>query len=549
MNRSMIRLFDPVSGTFRPQEVTCGYCAVCRQNKQNDWFTRMAKHSEDYKYVYFVTFTYASPETADTVGCNWVRYYNRLGMPQTKRLQVGKLYQTALYDMHKRVGTVFSRNASNTKHELKELPAAVPQKAMQNMWKKLRSLMDQAYKDVDHELTYYSCYEYGHTFGHCHHHAIVWSKVPIGYGTFQNAWSRKYVEVDGEVVPYRGQKKNAGKPFLTSFGHVDYVDLVANGSMANGGKDANGKHVFGYVCKYLQKQEFNDLQLRDGFNRLPDCLGVELMFGESEQFFPSKRTTKIYNNEVYDYRNFKKLFKPYTRCSTRNAIGLRYAISRLNDFEKGNFAISASSGDDPLTMPSYFVSQTKQSILPFRTPYSVLGSRTNALGNLKINLHNLEILAILNSSTSRRFHSCKAAWKAAKRAGLWSNSRADTIRQLTFYDKTNKFYYTLKFCHGKIVYSISSYQRGVGYLERDQVFIEQFLSVYKECVERYSKFMDIFHKAAREREYFLEAFKSRLKANAIDWADLKYECEKRNLERIHGNQRLYHALHEREYNS
>ena len=67
INKVTISRINQSTGVTEDVEVPCGKCVHCKNTHINEWFTRMSLHSEYYPYVYFITFTYASPTSTSSV--------------------------------------------------------------------------------------------------------------------------------------------------------------------------------------------------------------------------------------------------------------------------------------------------------------------------------------------------------------------------------------------------------------------------------------------------------------------------------------------------
>lgn len=557
-NKTKVWVNDPLTSTRKQIEVPCGQCLHCRNTRLNEWYARMFLHSFHYKHVYYVTFTYASPETADTVGCDYLVRY-RWGKEFKVPICVGKKYQVALNDMHRSTGTVFSRNTSNTHGALKALPGVINEKHMQNMWKKLRFLAPEG-----SDISYYYCSEYGHKYGHCHHHAIVWSMQPLPEHYFKQAWSRVYCELKDSqgkslVVPFRGQKKHLvpGSRFACPFGHVDYQEITQEIAQ-NQGFDKNGKFVFAYVCKYLCKKEFTKVQVDDVWNSLPQACryvrpldeidydtGEVLSEGVRRPYRIELEGLRTFKGLNYDYDSFVQEVSPFTRCSTRKAIGKDYANSRIEDFKKQNFNIGKDRQGKSLVLPSYFREFTKQRLLPYRIKVTQEGKATNSVGSVKVAIAHLKAICRWNGLL--RSASCSTLDFVSGVLADTYPDLGDLRRRLSFYDVTNGVRYDLDTrptgpCAG-FVYHLRKYDRHARVFKSEGFLdVADFLKVYEECVAQYKEFTDYYKKIALENQQLFECYKERLKQSGLDYGELM-EKATNNIkfdEEVH--QTLYHDM-------
>lgn len=119
--------------------VPCGYCAVCRQNKMQDWVTRITHEMAVSVCCYFVTLTYSDAN-----------------LP--------------LND---------------------DGDSLLVKPDLQKFFKRLRKSF---------QLRYFAVGEYGTKFGRAHYHLILFAQYPIPYDAINKAWGLGFIHV-GKVTP------------------------------------------------------------------------------------------------------------------------------------------------------------------------------------------------------------------------------------------------------------------------------------------------------------------------------------------------------------
>lgn len=540
LHKHTISTVDPLDGTTRIIDVPCGTCDHCINTYRNEWYTRMFLHSLDYEYIYYITLTYASPDTADTVGVDYVERIDRFGKLQKYTICRGSHYRAALQDMHRRTGTLFSCNDHNTYGVRKSLPSALNGLHFTNYIKYLRKITGA-------DLTFYGCGEYGHKFGHPHFHVIVWSHQPISYIQFRQAWSRVYCKMpDGSIIPYRGQKD--GSRFACPFGHVDFADLKNNGTFDAGSMDKAGRFVFGYVCKYLNKKEFSTTQLDEAWRQLPFIVDMD-GFGKRTQFLPLSTVIddqytlthdtsqslytdnlgnplRTYNGVVYTYSSFKKAFAPFTRCSTRKAIASGFVNTYIEDFKRQSYHLPTDSQGKSLVLPSYFVRKAREAILPLRLFTSRKGTHSSSVGNLQAQMSNLHSLVSWHNA-SRLFDLNSQDYKflACSDSGLQFPAegcglspieclRRGVYREVSFYDVVNRVYYIPHFSDRAgegIYFDIVRYHRELKdtpYVVEDTISCSDLCAYYCRMCDEYKVHTERLRQIAQDNDAAFTRFRS-----------------------------------------
>lgn len=306
-----VRMFDAYTRGDVIRDVPCGKCLHCRNTHVNEWVTRLYAQSMYSQNVYFVTLDYAPFELTSSVAAKLAAetaaVYHNINITKKYGMQPLILCKNHLQDYFKRL----RRNTSKTLH-------------------------------------YFACGEYGtHAggkgFGRPHFHIIIFTNHEFSQQEFEAAWT-----INGYKI-----------------GRVDVHDLRRNGSFdcQNSG-EFSSKYVFRYVCKYLQKGDFDFEKLstinyhRTYYNSIkevcetrPDLFTIEY--------------SKDPKMADYKWSDYIKDYSPFTCCSKRPSIGAGYLNDNLSRFSEGDFRLFGLPKECSPVFPRYFLKKTKEHLCPF----------------------------------------------------------------------------------------------------------------------------------------------------------------------------------------
>lgn len=223
-------------------------------------------------------------------------------------------------------------SSSNQFGEIQPTPLVLRKDHLQKFFKRLR-------KNTCIKFKYYACGEYGHKYARPHYHMILWSNDPISKMDIYRAWSTT------DVYGYR-----------RIIGRIDYNDLMQNGTMSS-------RHSFKYVCKYLQKRDFD-------FDKLPTCSNhnklKDRLYGKSS-WLDAKNARVVKSIESKDEIDvlYRKAFGPFMLCSKSPSIGSGYLYDHIDRFQEKDFRLFGVQDKD-LIFPRYYVRKTKEVLCPFK---------------------------------------------------------------------------------------------------------------------------------------------------------------------------------------
>ena len=379
-----VNIYDAHQQVKRKITVACGCCYHCIESKINEWCTRMYAHAEDFKNVYFVTLTYRS--------------FTSVELPYNK-LVINKL-QDAIWHYD---------NFNITKH-FSYNPCLLVKSHYQNFLKRLRKNTGLT------DLTFVLCGEYGKTYGRPHFHMILFTNGELTERDIKRAWSVCLWRSNDGVWSYRRNQSKNGRPFDAPIGHVDFHNLVSNGSFNTAIKikvdntSLSAARCFAYVCKYVCKRDnvnysrvslayrscihkekrfavyTNDVQWSQVRKWLQDCgysftienatdNSLKQFIYEKFIFSPDDRVYSqnlsavkkcslyghSYDVEVFPskYYEFREMYTPFVEFSRGTPIGSLYAGRHVQEFAQGIFNKPILQ-DTGFVVPSYFRSKASQ---------------------------------------------------------------------------------------------------------------------------------------------------------------------------------------------
>jgi len=378
--------------------------------------------------------------------------------------------------------STFNQNGVN-----QNTPLVLRKDHLQKFFKRLR-------KNTGIKFKYYACGEYGHKYGRPHYHMILWSNEPISKMDIYRAWSTT------DVYGYR-----------RVIGRIDFNDLMQNGTIKT-------RHSFKYVCKYLQKRDFDfeKLPTKDLHNNLKIWLYDRKSYVEGVQM----------QNPLTPAEKYRKAFGPFMLCSKSPGIGTEYLYDHIDRFQEKDFRLFGIQ-DKSLIFPRYYVRKTKEVLCPFKRI-----SETNDMSSSNARISGLEtmLVAIQNciefnegflahsplvwiDSRTRHVHfsdpyfgqSARLPWKqfnfyncASKEYYLFAGNRYIRIRKVrggivlkgtsTVHDVLDRLNYSYTFLLKKLLEPFE-YSRGVRARDFEQHVsceygsVEKYNSVRKEYIQ------------------------------------------------------------------
>lgn len=386
----------------------CGRCFHCMESKINEWVTRMYAHAEDFKNVYFVTLTYRTISNA--------------------KLEVNKLL------LEKLKQAIWHNDSYNSTNHFSYSPCLLVKKHYQDFLKRLRK-----YTGIS-DLTYVLSGEYGSKYGRPHFHLVLFTNETITQADIERAWSVALFRRNNGTWIYKTNQVKEGKSYLFPIGHVDFNDLVSNGSFNTtvkikvDGTYLNAARCFSYVCKYVVKRDspnlnrlriaynglfhrkqfvklFNDevqfsiakdWLLEQGYsiqaannlinNQLKHLSYEKICFEPQEGFYVSgvELTKKVEKNGFFfsqevlpkNYFDFKLKFSPFCEFSRGCPIGSLYAKRNIQEFTKGVFTRPLLQ-DSGFVVPSYFRTKAKQHLYGLRKINRTVSGSSFVFGSLQ----------------------------------------------------------------------------------------------------------------------------------------------------------------------
>lgn len=411
-NPVKVKIYNGIKNCYENKNVPCGQCYHCKITRINEWVTRMVVQSNYSNYVYYGTLTYDGKHTTAIEECLPVWSCDN-----------------------------YTKKRSYT-------PLILRKDHLQKFFKRLR-------KNTGIKFQYACCGEYGSTYGRPHFHYIIWSDVPIRLGEIKKAWCSPLVT-------------DPNKRAL--IGRIEHRDIKHNAYLND--KDKDVTHVYKYVCKYIQKSDFDFDKLPNknnhyyNFKKRFDYVKVLKHDENSPMAFDRVYTCNdlddyLKDKDVCDYDTYKKVFSPFFHCSKKPAIGFHYLQDNLREFQKGNFKLFGLSGK--YIFPLYFVRKTKESLCPLKAKSetnegATSYSRLPKMESLLQDIISAQQIAEDTDQTLRPF------WYHYNNFYLESNKRIQDLKRVDVVDDTKE----------NVNYTID-YLNAVNELDLDSINIADYI--------------------------------------------------------------------------
>ena len=388
-------IFDAYTQSMLVQKVPCGKCLHCRNTHLNEWVTRLYAQSMYSNFVYFITLDYAP--------FSYVKDTFTDSVAESLSIETAACWNNI--NKYKRYGMQ---------------PLLLVKSHLQKFFKRFR-------KNTHKKIQYFACGEYGthadgHGFGRPHFHAIIFSDSAITLQEFEDAWT-----LDGYKI-----------------GNIDYYDITAQAKCTNIHSSLmDAKYCFKYVCKYLQKSDFDFQKLAtiDFHRAYFDSL--QYVATKTETLFPEYE--RINDSKVLEdnWQEYTAKYSPFIVCSRRPSIGIAYLQDNLERFKNYDFRLFGLP-QEVQSFPRYFVRKTKESLCDFDVlgkksllpaSSSPLGGRLSVLYTLQNILHDF---AFFDGSA-------QFPWNIVRNSqgikGIDFGSGFMPLSSFHFYDRKNKIMY------------------------------------------------------------------------------------------------------------
>lgn len=382
-----IKIWDSYSQSFVVRSLPCGKCLHCKNTSVNEWCTRLVAQTKYSSFIYYVSLDYAPFDLTSPVARQLARetaacYHN--------------INKYGNYGMH---------------------PLVLCKNHLQDFFKRFR-------KNTQKKIQYFACGEYGmhangRGYGRPHFHCIIFSNSPISETEFADAWT---------LSGYR-------------IGRVDFQDLT---SCKLG--DNNQLNIFRYVCKYLQKTDFNFENLATVDFHRAYFTALQSYIVPSENLFENPAICFEQDSKVLaeKWREYIRLYSPFVVCSRRPSIGAAYLADNLERFKAQDFRLFGLP-KTCATFPRYYVRRTKESLYPVSCIGEVsqkptTNSRMGYILQILRDMYNAR-LDFQNFREDSPSPWCVFKVEDGSLCYKLYDRKAEKCSTLNFYDVNNKFLY------------------------------------------------------------------------------------------------------------
>lgn len=384
-----VKTWDALSCQFVVREQPCGKCLHCRNTHVNSWVTRLYAQQKYSKHTYYITLDYA-PFSYENVP---------LSDPTVQQLAAE---------------TAACWHNLNKNHKYGLHPILLNKNHLQDFFKRFR-------KNTGIKIQYFACGEYGTKaegtgYGRPHFHIIVFSDTAISQKQFEDAWS-----VNGYQI-----------------GRVDFNDLDLNGTTNPNLKNGlSSSFVFKYVCKYLQKGNFDFESLSTiNFHRAY-FKSLQYVLDKADTLFPELVPITDSKTIEFNWQQYIRDYSPFVVCSKRPSIGLEYFKENEERFCSRDYRLFGLSAECTV-FPAYYKRKAKEKLFSF----CALGSdslRPSTSSRIGYILSVLTSLRDMRLQISDTFGNVGDSWCAASVAQLNNCKNANLLHKNDLY--INEFGY------------------------------------------------------------------------------------------------------------
>lgn len=395
-------------------------------------------------------------------------------------------------------------------------PLVLNKTHLQKFFKRLR-------KNTNKTFQYFACGEYGTKWARPHYHFILWSDDVFTHNDIQKAWSL----------------------YDVSFGNIDFQDMNTEA--------IDITHSFKYVCKYLQKREFDFKNLITYKLHEKNCRinyeGVHpdfKVFNEYKIIQADDKKNISYDEFYKEFRRksfdiYKKMYSPFFLCSKKPAIGYRYFDDNKERFKIQDYRIFELQGAN--IFPNYFIRKTKEYVCPYKTfsletdkptSYTHLPDLVSLLVELQNCIEFNEGFCCYNATYEYLTNFKEQRYDIRLQSPRYG--RDDLIipqKYFCFYDCKNKYTYSLA---PDFMYNVCDSKKNVIQRVPIDVVINEIKNTYDVLLKDY--LLPMFYNAEQKRKEKLDAIKSQYQSYE-EYKKEKELCLRNLMNNINENQTRY----------